>query len=148
MKKRLIACAMAMIMVFSLMACGNKKEENFKKKMKREKAPSSPYSNRQENIDLDIAIKQVVNEVGTMVNYGEYGYAISTEDYESKKYLTVSQLNSEDEENATGYKIFSTMNIGEIYNRTNETFKLIVCYKDLNNKKIEFLYKIHKKFFF
>lgn len=40
------------LMAKGLIGGGNKKEENFKKKMKREKAPSSPYSNRQENIDL------------------------------------------------------------------------------------------------
>ena len=31
MKKRLIACGMAMIMAFALMACGNKKEEKLEK---------------------------------------------------------------------------------------------------------------------
>ena len=49
------------------------------------------------------------------------------------KYLSVNQLNSEDEEYNTGYKIFSTMSVGEVYNRTNETFELIVCYKDGDN---------------
>lgn len=85
----------------------------------------------QDNIDLDIAIKQVVNEVGTMVNYGEYGYAIDSDAI--PYYLSVNQLNSEDQEYETGYKIFSTMSLSQIYNRTDEKFELIVCYKNGDN---------------
>lgn len=84
------------------------------------------------DLDLGISVKQVVNEVGTMVDYGEYAYAIEFD--KVPEYLELLDKEEYSDGEYT-YYIFKTMNIKPIYN-TTESFNVIVCYKNSDGKYI------------